>query len=370
MKRMISAAVFAVSFAATAWAADPVALATITKADIGKNVKVSATIVTFDQPRSERAPYSMSIRDAAGTTMRTAIWRDTYADVAGKEGLAANAKIEFDAEVAEFREKLELHIKDAASVKVAGGAPAAKPVAPAAAAAPAAGKPAAAPAAASADGKVTIGAITSEMVGKTVEFTATLRSLRLPRTETAPYMISAGDESGTIDVVFWKDTYDGLKETQRPERDEQMLIKGEVGEYRGKLQIKIVDPAGLQTPRSQPDAFKKGAAAAPAAPQASVTAAKEVNVAEALKSDVGTFVKVSAEVTKVERLTAGQRVTVKDDSGAGVVLLWDTATGVKTEAIALTPSTKITIAGRIATTSQGPVLVVEKDSEVLDVKAN
>jgi DNA/RNA endonuclease YhcR with UshA esterase domain len=122
MKKLlvVMAAASALFSATMAVAADKVS--DVTKDKMGSSVTLEGTASGFKASRGEKSPNSFMLKDATGET-RIVIWPDTYGKIAGKEGLEKDgAKVTVTGEVAEYREKVEVHVKDAAGVKVTGGA--------------------------------------------------------------------------------------------------------------------------------------------------------------------------------------------------------------------------------------------------------
>ncbi len=127
-------------------AAAPVSIGNILPTMENTTVTLAGTAAGWKDSWKTTAPNTFYLTDATGS-IRVCIWPDDLAEV--PPPVAENLKkkgtpIRLSGEVAVFRERVELHVKDGASVGVitagapvaAPGQPAAAPVAPAAPAAP------------------------------------------------------------------------------------------------------------------------------------------------------------------------------------------------------------------------------------------
>lgn len=93
----------------------------VTKDKIGQTVSLQGTASSFRASKGEKSPSSFMLKDSSGET-RVVIWPDVYGKITGKVALEKDgAQVKVDGEVAEYRDKIEVHVKDAASVKVTDG---------------------------------------------------------------------------------------------------------------------------------------------------------------------------------------------------------------------------------------------------------
>ncbi len=389
--------------------------ADVTVARKGESVNLAGNVISVTASRSATAPTSFMLRDAAGQT-RVAVWPDVFAAVVGREGLVAGAQVSVKGEIAVFKDRAEVHVKDPAGLKI-GAAPAAaaivaKAAAPVAAvvdkaataltsaplaaggtivtattvtanvAAAAIQAVAGAPAgAAPAAGITPLGAITAAQKGQTVTVRGTVLSARKPTTDTAPYVIKLqGADGGTLDMVFWKDTADQLKPAQQVNVGDQVQATGEVNEHRETLQLKLASPEGLKTQKSDPAMFTAPAAApgapvapvAPAAPAVGAPQASAVNpegVSPFANAAVNSRAVVDGLVMKVEPIHLGRKVQVREHSGATVdLLMWDTADSGNPSVRQLLPNaSQIEVAGVVLPVNGVNTLVVSKPEEIVSV---
>ena len=267
---------------------------------VGSTISLSGEVAQFSPSRSERAPNSITLRDAAGQ-VRVAVWPDVFAQVAGRAGIVPGAKIAITVQIAEFRGAAEVHVKDAAGLKVL-GAEAAAPVAQAATPAVAGVAPKA--------GITPISQLETAEKKKNYTIRGVVVSARAPRTDTAPFVIKVRDAGAAIDLVFWKDTADQLAPTQKVEVGDQVQVTGSLDEYRGTLQLRLEAVGNLKTQKSDPALFQDAAQTtptatmAPGAPQAAVQDAKALPTLAEAAVDARAVVK--GEVAAVAPVRLGQ----------------------------------------------------------------
>jgi hypothetical protein len=274
-----------------------------------------------------------------------AVWDDVFSKI--PEGTRAaivqgDADVTMTAKVAVFRGQVELHLGAASDVQVAG--------------APAVAAPA--PAVASATGALAPGQITIGDKGKNVTVRAKVESARRPASERAPFVLrlvgEPGAIAGGIDLVFWEDTQKAIPAEHQAEPGDLVEVKGTVGEYRGTLQLRLNDPAGLKVlKKGTAEGRGGGTSKAPSEPTpiALQDLGKHLNTPER--------VRVQGRVVAVEPVTYGNKVTLADLTSDGVramALYYDSALkpGQKPEVGA-----SLTLDGTVMALSSGdPVLVV------------
>lgn len=327
----------------------------------GSSVSLTGEVAQFSPSRSERAPNSITLRDTAGQ-VRVCVWPDVFAQVAGRAGIVPGAKVAVTGEIAEFRGAAEVHVKDAAGLKVL-GADAAAPVAQAAAPAVAAAAPRA--------GITPIAQLATAEKKKNYTIRGTVASARAPRTETAPFVIKVQDAGAAVDLVFWKDTAEQLIPAQKVEVGDQVQVTGSLDEYRGTLQLRLEAPGNLKTQKSDPALFQNAtqttptATMAPAAPQAGAADAKGLpTLAEAA---VDSRASVSGKVANVVPVRLGRRVEVVTPAGPTQVLVWDTADSGNPAVRKLAASQTIEVAGVVKDVAGTRTLVVSEPAELISI---
>ncbi|MCX7719179.1 MAG: OB-fold nucleic acid binding domain-containing protein [Candidatus Sumerlaeaceae bacterium] len=345
----VSVFLIAVSLAAA------IPVSQVTREKMDSTVEISGTVERFTASRSERAPNSFYLKDATGS-IRVCIWPDVFSQIASKDALKNGAQVTVSGKVNEFRGNLEVHVRDAASVQIAGApsasAGATSPSRPAA--------PASVGAVAPGAGITPAGSVTSAMVDKTITIRGSVKSARKPWNERAPYIIKVADASGSLDVVFWSDVADRLTEGQKVKEGDTVEVTGKVNDFRGTMQLKLEDPANLKTQATDPSL--KPAAPAGTEPKVEVPAVPLKDVAAAPS---GSLVKISGKVEKVEEIRAGRQLVLSDPTGTATVLLWDTALGLKPEARWLKPSSELTVVARVADHQGQRMLAVTQADELI-----
>lgn len=354
-------------------------VADVAKLGADKDVSLAGTVVSFQASRSDRAPNSFRLKDATGE-IRVAVWNDVLKDIANKDAIKAGAQLSVKGTIKEFKGALEVHVNSAGDVVVGGAAPApaAAPAAVTAAAAStpatvtatpatvmaaAAGAPASAPASRSVQ---PINGLTRDKLKSEATIAGKVASVRVPRTETAPYVIKVTDATGSIDVVFWKDIADQLSTTQKAVQGDTIQVKGQLDEYRGTLQLKLMAPADLQTGRGNP-------AVVPAADKATSASQPQASARATLLSEIASAaadsrLRVAGHVTAVTPIRAGKRVELEDASGTATILLWDTAVGLMPEVRNVQTSKSLVVAGSVQQSQIGRVLVVAQPEDVIAMK--
>lgn len=98
---------------AFAEAADIVPFTEVKPQRIGEFVTVSGHVAAFYPPPEPRAPFAFSLKDAGGQQMRVVVWPDIFFRVEKHQHLEQpGTTVTLTAEIAEYNEKLELHLQD------------------------------------------------------------------------------------------------------------------------------------------------------------------------------------------------------------------------------------------------------------------
>ncbi len=101
-----------------ACAAESIKTTEVTKDKLGQLVTVEGKTSSFRPSRGERSPNSFFLKDNAGE-IRVVIWPDVYKKIANSKSLETEGtSVQLEGEVAEYREKIELHVPDADQVKI------------------------------------------------------------------------------------------------------------------------------------------------------------------------------------------------------------------------------------------------------------
>ncbi len=113
-----------------------------------------------------------------------------------------------------------------------------------------------------------IGSITLKDVGKTVPtLSGEIRAVKIFQDEKGRTLMLR-DSTGTIDVLIWKNLYDQIPQREKLTTGTQIQVRGEIGSYESKLQIKPAAPGDItfmeEKPASSPSE-KSAATPTPAA---------------------------------------------------------------------------------------------------------
>lgn len=112
-----------------------------------------------------------------------------------------------------------------------------------------ASRPASQPASQASSGGLTpIKSITKEKLKKTVTVEAAVQSVvtKPSRTKKNIHIHTLKQDGATIEAVWWDDLSTTLKADQTPKQGDHVRITGEVGEFRGKLQIQPKKAADIR----------------------------------------------------------------------------------------------------------------------------
>jgi DNA/RNA endonuclease YhcR with UshA esterase domain len=337
-------------------------VAQITPDKKDSNVSINGTVQSFSPSRSDRAPFSFTVNDATGS-IRVAVWPDEFNNVAQKDAIKPGAHIHVAGKLVEFRNKLELHPDSAADITVAAAATSATaPVTPPSTAVSiSASTPPASPGSIS-----SISALTRDKLNETFTISGKVASARAPSSDRAPYILKVSDASGSINVVFWSDIATQLSPAQKADVGDNIQVAGQLKDFRGTLQLQPGEAADIKTGKNNPDLFSASDTTATSAPQAA--AAHELKTSDVAAAALSERVKISGEITAIERVRTGKRITLKDPSGSVDVLVWDTAEGLRPEVRKVHPSSHLTVAGAIQDISGKRTIVVKKPEDILEVQ--
>lgn len=222
-----------------------------------KTVTVQGVVKAYTPARSERAPYSVDLKDDAGV-LRVVYWSDVSKVLSFTP--APGQTLRITGQVSEYRSNLQLRVRGAADIKQvemhavapAGIAPAVSPAAAGTTTNPVATNVSPVPAVATPASQVVApaqilspGSVTKESVGKTVKVKGKVVNIRPSWMETAPNTVSISDGAGTIDYVYWPDVDTKLTAEQKPVVGKTIIVEGEVSEFRGKLQVRVTSPGEI-----------------------------------------------------------------------------------------------------------------------------
>jgi DNA/RNA endonuclease YhcR with UshA esterase domain len=263
--------------------------------------------------------------------------------VAQRESIRPGARLRATGKVEDFRGNLEIHPKEISDLVVLeAGAQRTLPVA---------------------GGVWPISSLTHDSLRQEVTIVGKVANARKIPGDNSPYILTISDNTGSIDVVFWVALADRLSDAQKAEVGDKVKITGELGEYRGNLQIRLEKPENLKTEKSAPGEFTRTAPAASSQPRP----IQRLKLSQVATASVGQRVQIEGTVLSIELLAGGRRIVVKDYSGSATILLWDSAEGLKPEIRALRPSGQIKVVGTIAASGESKVVTVTRPEEILSI---
>jgi DNA/RNA endonuclease YhcR with UshA esterase domain len=327
-----------VAFAVKSAPASGADIASIQQADLDSTVDVQATVKSITRPREgSKAPFRVNLTDATGS-INLIIWPDTYDVIDNQYHLAEGDVVHVNARVTEYRGERQMTLKSAGDLQVTSKAAPASPSETTSSAntnqPPAISEIKATP----------LAQINTSMMGQEVVVQGKISEVREPQTERAPFIVTLAEGDAQLPLVYWKDLQEQVGTKMRV--GNLIRVKATVGEHRGTLQIRLQNPANVEVVTSAPEESKKpeppAAAAtskapavvsappvaAPAAPAAAPSAPSAPSSGKASASQineswVNRTVTISGQIVKSDNIGKGQRLTVRDQSGEIVVILWD-----------------------------------------------
>jgi len=116
-------------------------------------------------------------------------------------------------------------------------------------------------------GGTPINSISPKDVGKKIPtLTGEIRAVKVFRDEKGRTLMLR-DSTGTVDVLIWKNLYESIPEREKLTKGTRIRVRGELGSYEGKLQIKPAVPGDIQIIEQEKSEkpSEKSAAGTPAA---------------------------------------------------------------------------------------------------------
>ena len=194
-------------------------VASLDRSKMGQIFTVQATVTNIREPRSERAPYIVTLEES-GATIQMVYWSDTAPAVASKVRVGNTLRVR--AKLEEFKGTLQLRLGNANDIELvtAGSAKTqATPTPP--------------PAPVAAAGPVEISRITPAMEHQTVIITGTIeKSEPLGKGRR----LGVKDATGTVRVILWEKVL-GQLPADKLEAGTRVTVTGRVQKYRDSLEV-------------------------------------------------------------------------------------------------------------------------------------
>jgi DNA/RNA endonuclease YhcR with UshA esterase domain len=277
----------------------PVALKDVNGSMIGRSIDVEGSITKVIAPRPEsKAPWTIVVTDAGGQQEIT-FWQDIYDEIRDKVLLAPGAPIRARVAVRSYKDKLQLALSQGMDLEFIAAAAAKSMVA--------------GPGAPSGETPLTpVGSVTAAMVGTTVKVSGRVTQVKEPAAGSkAPYEVTLQEGDKQVAVVYWDTVARHLDDSSKPVVGALMTAKGQVNEYKGRLQIKIGNSSDLTlvdvTPASKPQ----------------VEPAREVDIRTITTAMVGKKCTVKGTLGEARSIKGGVIYPMTDGSGTIKLLLWD-----------------------------------------------
>lgn len=224
-------------------------LADITSSDVGRTLRIAATITDVRRPaEGSRAPYTVTLHDGSARQILV-FWQDTYDNLANPAALTAGSRVEAEVHVGEFRGRLQLHARDASKLTLVPAAvppPASAPAASAEQAPPGARPVPPRPSPPAAATPQSPAALASATLGSSITIQGRVASFAAATSPNAPYRLVVRDDAGDATVVVWADVWQQLPEAQRPTTGMVVRVAGQVSEFRQSRQLRVRRAADIQ----------------------------------------------------------------------------------------------------------------------------
>ncbi len=195
----------------------------------GQDVTVQATITDVREPRSERAPFTVTLTQG-DAHIPLVFWSDTQKTIADK--IRVGNVVRVKAQVGEHRGALQIKLRNAGDIEVvgteksgdsSGGSTSSE-------SAPAAEAPAAAE---NKGGSATINSITEAAVNNTVTIAGRIAS---SDSMGKGQRLRVQDDSGEIQVILWDNVLSKVSASDL-QAGRNITVTGRVKSYRGKLEV-------------------------------------------------------------------------------------------------------------------------------------
>jgi len=209
-------------------------LADISSADIGRSLRIAATIADVrTPPPGSRAPYTVTLHD--GPARQTLVfWKDVYDRLPNPAALAPGSRLQATVSVAEFRGRLQLQVRDASKLSLQPSqAPIQSPTPSAQSITSTPSIPSPPP---PAQDPATVNRAT---VGDQLTIQGRVISLAPAASERSPYRLTLSGNAGTATVVIWSDAWRQIPETHRPITGMLLRVSGQVGEFKQFKELRV-----------------------------------------------------------------------------------------------------------------------------------
>jgi DNA/RNA endonuclease YhcR with UshA esterase domain len=178
------------------------AVADLVRSDLGRWVAVRGTVVDVD---TFSEGLKLIVDDGSGA-ITVVLWQNVYSGLPGRLGPEVGAEVEVQGKLSEYRAELEVVPALATDVEIVGAAQTAR--------------------------KSSIGALTTDDVGRWVTVQGTLGA---PQTFSAGVKFALADGTGRITLLLWDEVYEIAPEGLS--HGAEVAVTGPLGVYRGDLEV-------------------------------------------------------------------------------------------------------------------------------------
>ena len=222
------------------------------------------------------AGVKLTLDDGSGE-ITVLLWQDLYDELQGNIALEEGAALTVYGQLSEYRDELEIIPELPVDVQAAAALPSPQILA--------------------------IGDLSADDVGSRVELDGTLGE---PDPFSAGVKFALDDGTGRITLLLWQDVYDDLAAGQTLQAGTKVSVVGELGEYRGELEI---------IPRRAADVTVTGYTPPPAQ--------EPLPIGRIIAGDfIDQIVTLTGTLGEPQPFSAGVKFTLDDGSGEITLLLW------------------------------------------------
>ncbi|MBI1292303.1 hypothetical protein GC173_13860 [bacterium] len=204
---------------------------TALEAPLGTRLYIKANLVSVGAPRPEsRQPWSLYVSDSTGT-IRCVVFQDTWAKIPDTSFLEPGTRLDLYARVGEFRNERQLeieqpnHFRRTPGTLSSGGA--------ALRSDRDAGR---------SFSLFSIGSINITHVGQPVRIRGNVVRYTESDNERIPFRVIVRDDTGEVEGLYWKAVAEKIAPENRPVVGQPIELSGIVGEFDGKMQVRVDEP--------------------------------------------------------------------------------------------------------------------------------
>jgi DNA/RNA endonuclease YhcR with UshA esterase domain len=220
-----------------------IAWATIAQTEVlpvDSHVFVRAKLLSVAAPdEGSRQPYSLYIQDNTGTR-RVVIWQNIWNAMPDPRIFQSGMIIDVYAKVGEFRGQRQLEVNDHRWIRLAPGVRQSLPNS--------AFREGASESAGERVVQTSIGAVNMTAIGKKVRIRGTVTEFTPSPAPRVPERMVLKDHTGEIEVVYWSDVIEKLPASRKAVIGQPYEATGVIGEWRGKLQLKVTEVEDIGPP--------------------------------------------------------------------------------------------------------------------------